>query len=133
MLSLSNQGKTVYGAQAISFRAFFKKGIVSYTLFITTASPSRALEFVFICLFFCWLLSCSCSVYNILLCNGTFYSIGSCLEVPEPTKQQCWGSWGVIWGAEKGRIPQPCYSQLELCSSSAVLSSKNNLLIVPKC
>lgn len=47
MLSLINQGRIVYGAQEISFRVFFKKGIVFYTLFITTTSPFRALDFVF--------------------------------------------------------------------------------------
>lgn len=85
-----------------------KKSFIFYTLFITITSPFRALYFVFIWLFFCFLLSCSFSVYNVLFWNGTFYSTGSCLQVPEPTKQQCWVVWepcGVTWGAEGGKIP----------------------------
>lgn len=26
------------------------------------------------------------------------------LQVPEPTKQQCWGPRGVIWGAERAKF-----------------------------
>ena len=90
-----------------SVSGFLKKGIVSYTLFLTTTSPSRALKFIFICLFFCWLFYCSCWVYNILLWNETFYSIGNCLEVPEPTKQQCGGSWWIIWGEKRAEFFSP--------------------------
>lgn len=105
-LSLISQWRIICGAQEISFRVE-KKGFIFYTLFITITSPFRALYFVFIWLFFCCLLSCSFSVYNILFWIGTFYSTGSCLQVPEPTKQQCWVVWepcGVTWGAERGRI-----------------------------
>lgn len=61
---------------------------------------------LFLCLFSCWLLSCSCSVCHILLWNGTSYSVKNCLWESAPLAFERQGRripwvhqpiWVILW------------------------------------